>query len=159
MAMKGLWVDKSIKRVLVRGKGYALYDNLEYFINRIDEVSSESYIPCDGDILRARLLDTGINKEIFDIQGERYQLLDVSGDRSQRRHKWKTVLDQESLDCVVFVASLSGYNSCLLEDTSVVSLAEPSIVKRSVHERRLWLIIILRCRISLMRRSRSSKAS
>ena len=123
MAMKALWGDGSIQRILGRGRGYALYDNLEYFMARIDQVSSEYYIPCEEDLLRARLVDIGISKNVFDVHGHGYQFVDVSGHRSQRAQKWKMVLEEERPDCIIFVASLSGYNSCLLEDTTVVSLS------------------------------------
>ena len=122
--MKSLWADESIQFVLLRGKGYALYDNLGYFMERIEFIFSEDYVACDEDILRARLVDIGIDKQTFIIDGRQYQYLDASGHRSQR-HKWQFVLAKERPDCVVFVASLSGYNSCLPGDTTIVRFMIP----------------------------------
>ncbi|KAL9124505.1 MAG: hypothetical protein Q9217_006167 [Psora testacea] len=134
VAMKGLWAEESMQHILVRGKGYALYDNLEYFMSRIDQIFSECRVTCDEDILRARLVDSGISKDVFNVHGRPYQLFDASGDRSQRG-KWKWLLAEENPHGIVFVASLSAYNSCLLEDTTVNQFDETTELFKFIVER------------------------
>lgn len=44
-------------------------------------------------------------------------MIDVGGQRSERR-KWIHCF--ENVDCLIFVAALSGYDQCLVEDHNAV---------------------------------------
>ena len=48
-----------------------------------------------------------------------WSMIDVGGQRSERK-KWIHCF--EDVDCLIFVAALSGYDQCLVEDHNAVCL-------------------------------------
>ena len=91
-----------------------------YYAN-IDRLFSRDYIPNDQDVLRSRLRTTGITETLFELGQLNYHMFDVGGQRSERK-KWIHCF--EGVHCLMFVAALSGYDQCLVEDKTAV---------RSVH--------------------------
>lgn len=54
-----------------------------------------------------------------------YKIVDVGGQRSERR-KWVNVFS--SVNAILFVASLAGYDECLLEDRDANQMRESMVV-------------------------------
>lgn len=50
-------------------------------------VGAPGYLPTDQDILRTRVRSTGIVEHAFDVRGQKLRVLDVGGQRSERK-KW-----------------------------------------------------------------------
>lgn len=50
-------------------------------------VGGPGYEPTDQDILRTRVRSTGIVEHAFDVRGQKLRVLDVGGQRSERK-KW-----------------------------------------------------------------------
>jgi guanine nucleotide-binding protein subunit alpha len=71
------------------------------------------YIPNDQDILRSRFKTTGIVEMTFDLGSYMCLMVDVGGQRSERR-KWIHCF--ENVNCLLFMVAISGYDQCLLED-------------------------------------------
>ncbi|KAI4255833.1 MAG: hypothetical protein L6R42_006544 [Xanthoria sp. 1 TBL-2021] len=74
-----------------------------------------------GDLLRVRTKTRYITEKLFETRSFVYQVIDVDGTRPARRdwvHTW------EGADCLFFVASLAGYNRCVVEDTSANQMQE-----------------------------------
>ena len=92
------------------------------FFENIDRLYRRHNIPNDLDILHLRLRTTGITETVLDADGHSYHLFDVGGARLERK-KW--VHTFENVRCILFVASLSGYDQCLTEDKDGVSTARP----------------------------------
>ena len=88
-------------------------------MRNIDRLFSPSYQPNDEDILHSRKLTLGIEEICFAVGNNKFRVLNASGIRSQRK-LW--VREFEKVQCLVFVASLSGYDGCLVEDSTAVSL-------------------------------------
>jgi len=92
-------------------------DDRESFYNSIDRISAPDWLPDDQDILRVRLRTTGISEIFFDMDHITWSMIDVGGQRSERK-KWIHCF--ENVDCLIFVAALSGYDQCLVEDHNAV---------------------------------------
>ena len=58
-----------------------------YYFNNLEKLISPSFSPSDEDILRARVRTTGIIEARFQVKNRIYKVLDVGGQRSERR-KW-----------------------------------------------------------------------
>lgn len=84
-------------------------------------MSSRNYLPTDQDILRSRVVTTGITEVSFPVESLTYKVFDVGGQRSERR-KWIHCF--ENLTAVIFMVALSEYDQVLREDEGVVRLYE-----------------------------------
>ena len=93
------------------------------YYSNIDRLFATGYIPNDQDVLRSRLRTTGITETLFELGQLTYHMFDVGGQRSERK-KWVHCF--EGVHCLLFVAALSGYDQCLVEDKTAVSIREPS---------------------------------
>lgn len=97
----------------------SILNEASYYAN-IDRLFSRGYLPNDQDVLRSRLRTTGITETLFELGQLNYHMFDVGGQRSERK-KWIHCF--EGVHCLMFVAALSGYDQCLVEDkTAVCSL-------------------------------------
>ncbi|MCJ1476971.1 hypothetical protein MMC13_005641 [Lambiella insularis] len=111
-AMKGLWDDPSVQHTIKRGND---------FYHHIDRLFKRDYLPSDQDVLRSRLRTTGITETLFELGQLTYHMFDVGGQRSERK-KWIHCFD--GVHCLLFVASLSGYDECLVEDKKANQMQE-----------------------------------
>ena len=91
--------------------------NFDSYIAHIDRVFSPSYLPNDQDVLFSRLRTTGITQTRLKFGKASVEVFDVGGARSDRK-KW--VHSFEACHSLLFLASLSGYNECLIEDKTGV---------------------------------------
>ena len=94
---------------------------LSYYAN-IDRLFAKEYLPSDQDVLRSRLRTTGITETLFELGQLNYHMFDVGGQRSERK-KWVHCF--EGVHCLMFVAALSGYDQCLVEDKTAVCCLPP----------------------------------
>ncbi len=74
------------------------------------------YLPTEQDILRTRCRTTGIDEAIFVFEDLEFRLIDVGGQRSERR-KW--IHNFDNVTAVLFCIALSEYDQVRL------SLAAP----------------------------------
>jgi hypothetical protein len=79
-------------------------------------------------MLQARLRTTGITETLFELGQMNFRMMDVGGQRSERK-KWIHCF--EGVQCLLFMVALSGYDQCLVEDQNAVSAISP-ILARSV---------------------------
>ena len=89
------------------------------YYSNIDRLFARDYLPSDQDVLRSRLRTTGITETLFELGQLNYHMFDVGGQRSERK-KWVHCF--EGVHCLMFVAALSGYDQCLVEDKTAVCL-------------------------------------
>jgi hypothetical protein len=74
---------------------------------QVTRITAPQYVPSQDDILQCRYRTTGIHEITFKYQQLTMRMIDVGGQRSERR-KWLHVFDNVQL--VLFVTSLSAYN-------------------------------------------------
>ncbi|KAG8761094.1 hypothetical protein FRC14_007875 [Serendipita sp. 396] len=136
--MINLWNDPAVKEILIRRKVKWL-EWPGFFLNDIERVTSEDYIPTDDDVVRARLKTMGISDYSFEIdRGPRgtflWRIFDVGGSRTQR-NQWIPYF--EDTNAVIFLAPLSSFDQKLAEDRSVNRLEDSLLLWKSVCANRL----------------------
>lgn len=70
-------------------------------------------------MLQARLRTTGITETLFELGQMNFRMMDVGGQRSERK-KWIHCF--EGVQCLLFMVALSGYDQCLVEDQNAVRM-------------------------------------
>ncbi|TKS84564.1 Guanine nucleotide-binding protein G(z) subunit alpha G(x) alpha chain [Collichthys lucidus] len=111
--MKRLWADSGVQECFQRSNEYHLEDNTAYYLNDLDRISSAEYIPTVEDILRSRDMTTGIVENKFTFKELTFKMVDVGGQRSERK-KWIHCF--EGVTAIIFCVELSGYDLKLYED-------------------------------------------
>jgi len=94
---------------------------LNIFFDGIERFSQDNYVPTLDDVLRVRVRSTGIEEAIFTFDNMSFRVVDVGGQRSERR-KWIHCFD--CVTSVIFCASLNGYDQVLREDRTQNRLHE-----------------------------------
>lgn len=94
-------------------------NSLVYFFDAIDRVFDPEYQPTEQDIVHCRARTIGITETTFHLRDHEMQMVDVGGQKSERR-KWIHCF--QDVTSILFLVSLSGYDQCLVEDKDAVSL-------------------------------------
>jgi len=118
---RALWADKGIQKTFDNRSKFQLPDSASYFFDTIDRIATEGYIPSEQDVLRCRVRTTGITESSFAIEGNRFKLFDVGGQRNERK-KWIHCF--ENVTAVLFVGVLSEYDLKLFEDEKMNRMEE-----------------------------------
>lgn len=109
-----LWADPVIKQIYEQaGRLFQLNETANYFFDECHRFLEDDYCPSEDDVLRARVRTTGIEEAQFFFDRNEFQVVDVGGQRSERR-KWIHCFSK--VTAVLFVASLSDYDNSLRED-------------------------------------------
>lgn len=87
----------------------------------MNRITSEKYVPNSRDVLRARIRTTGIIETQFKVDHMIFRMVDVGGQRSERR-KWIKCFDD--VRSLLFVVSLTEYDMALREDPKINRLHE-----------------------------------
>ncbi|XP_060693977.1 guanine nucleotide-binding protein subunit alpha-14 isoform X1 [Hemiscyllium ocellatum] len=111
-AIKKLWSDPGIQECYDRRREYQLSDSAKYYLSDVDRISSPIYIPTQQDVLRVRVPTTGIIEYPFDLENIIFRMVDVGGQRSERR-KWIHCF--ENVTSIIFLVALSEYDQVLAE--------------------------------------------
>ncbi|KAM6374691.1 LOW QUALITY PROTEIN: guanine nucleotide-binding protein G(olf) subunit alpha [Alca torda] len=130
---KKLWDDEGVKACFERSNEYQLIDCAQYFLERIDSVSMDDYTPTDQDLLRCRVLTSGIFETRFQVDKVNFHMFDVGGQRDERR-KWIQCFND--VTAIIFGAC-SSYNS-IREDNNTNRLRESLDLFKSIWNNR-WL--------------------
>ena len=115
------WQDKETQKFFVTSKEYRTNDSSGYFLNALSRISQPTYIPTEEDVLKSRSQTTGIHETRFNCKGVRFRMIDVGGQRSQRK-KWIHCFDDVS--AIIFCTALSEYDICLEEDSKINRMHE-----------------------------------
>ncbi|XP_066482669.1 guanine nucleotide-binding protein G(olf) subunit alpha isoform X4 [Tiliqua scincoides] len=132
---KKLWDDEGVKACFERSNEYQLIDCAQYFLERIDSVSLPDYTPTDQDLLRCRVLTSGIFETRFQVDKVNFHMFDVGGQRDERR-KWIQCFND--VTAIIFVAACSSYNMVIREDNNTNRLRESLDLFKSIWNNR-WL--------------------
>ncbi|KAJ1206571.1 hypothetical protein NDU88_001974 [Pleurodeles waltl] len=111
-AIKKLWADPGIQECYDRRREYQLSDSTKYYLSDLDRISVPSYVPTQQDVLRVRVPTTGIIEYPFDLEDIIFRMVDVGGQRSERR-KWIHCF--ENVTSIIFLVALSEYDQVLAE--------------------------------------------
>jgi len=119
--IKKAWNDKGMQETWKGRAKLQLQDTLKYFLENIDRIAKKDYIPSKDDVLHVRIQTTGIVEERLTMENRPFLLVDVGGQRSERRKWINCFTDVVGL---IFVASLTAYNQVLWENEKVNRLEE-----------------------------------
>ncbi|XP_075682548.1 guanine nucleotide-binding protein G(olf) subunit alpha isoform X1 [Rhinoderma darwinii] len=130
-----LWDDDGVKACFERSNEYQLIDCAQYFLERIDHVRQNDYTPTDQDLLRCRVLTSGIFETRFQVDKVNFHMFDVGGQRDERR-KWIQCFND--VTAIIFVVASSSYNMVIREDNNTNRLREALDLFKSIWNNR-WL--------------------
>ena len=117
-----------------RGTEYHLADSAEYFFNRTHFLRNNKHHALeDQDILRTRMVTTGISETKFNTHGIDFHIFDVCGQRDQRK-KWIQCFDE--VTAIIFIADISSFNRTLVEDNVTNRLVEALTVFNQIWNNR-----------------------
>ena len=121
-SVKKLWTESKILRNLADNRDKLQFpENSKHFLNEIDRVGAEGFVPTVEDILRARTKTIGITHRVFRFNGATFEFTDVGGQRNERR-KWIDCFN--GVTAVIFVVAISEYNQVLYEDAKMCRMQE-----------------------------------
>jgi len=112
-AIGAMWAEEAIKEVWRRRSNFQLLETVGTFLDKVDEIAQDEYVPTVDDVLLCRVRTSGLVEKRYNIHESRFVMLDVGGQRNERR-KWLGFF--EGVDAVIFVAALSEYDQVLFED-------------------------------------------
>ncbi|KAK3540193.1 hypothetical protein QTP70_028390 [Hemibagrus guttatus] len=111
-AIRCLWKDPGIIECYDRRREYQLTDSAKYYLSDLERIADPAYVPTEQDILRVRVPTTGIIEYPFDLENVIFRMVDVGGQRSERR-KWIHCF--ENVTSIIFLVALSEYDQVLVE--------------------------------------------
>lgn len=94
-------------------KSFHTLDNIQFYMENLDRIADPDYKPSNEDCLRCRAATTGIQEMKCVVEGVDFLIVDVGGQRSERR-KWAHCF--EDVAAIIFFVSLSKFNQTLFED-------------------------------------------
>ncbi|XP_064186434.1 guanine nucleotide-binding protein subunit alpha-11-like [Anguilla rostrata] len=133
VAIQRLWADPGFKVCYSRRREYQLLDSTEYYMENLDRIAAPNYIPTPQDVLRVRVPTTGINDYSFKVTNVTLRIVDVGGQKSERR-KWIHCF--ENVMSLIFLASLSEYDQVLEEQETENRMRESlALFSTTIHSR------------------------
>jgi GTPase SAR1 family protein len=116
-----LWEDRGIQTIYDRREQYHLMDATEYYLSEVKRIAEDDYIPTEEDTIMTRVRTTGMVTTEIQEGPFTYQIVDVGGQRSERR-KWIHCFD--NVRTIIFLEGLSGYCQVLFEDAKTNRMQE-----------------------------------
>ncbi|KAF8512665.1 guanine nucleotide binding protein, alpha subunit [Hysterangium stoloniferum] len=127
--IRSLWQGPDV-RSLIKQRKLRIEDLPGFFLDDLDRIASDNYVPSDDDVLRARLKTVGVSEYKFtretpNMVGSDWRIYDVGGSRTQRA-AWAPYF--QDVDAVIFLAPISCFDQVLVEDPSVNRLEDTVIL-------------------------------
>ncbi|TKR94060.1 hypothetical protein L596_008403 [Steinernema carpocapsae] len=127
--IKDLWEDSGVQECYDRRREYQLTDSAKYYLSDLRRLAVPDYLPTEQDILRVRVPTTGIIEYPFDLEQIIFRMVDVGGQRSERR-KWIHCF--ENVTSIMFLVALSEYDQVLVECDNENRMEESKALFRTI---------------------------
>jgi len=113
-ALWKIWSVKSVKDFyFMKEFDLPVPHTSNYFWDKVLRISADNYSPSKEDIFRTKHRTLGINEIMFEYEGFSFSIIDVGGQRSERR-KWIHCFDR--VNAVIYVTSLIEYDTIEYEE-------------------------------------------
>ncbi len=113
-----------------------IFGFLFYLVDgRSVSLSLQDYLPTQQDILLARKPTKGIHEYDFEIKNVPFKMVDVGGQRSERR-RWFECFD--SVTSILFLVSSSEFDQVLMEDRQTNRLMESLNIFETIVNNRVF---------------------
>jgi len=115
-AIQELWECDFILKVFDRSNEIQLpggSSGTAYYIKHALRFAKKDYVPTQDDVIRAKLRTTGISEITFTVENLEFTMVDVGGQRSERR-KWLNCF--VDISAVIFLVAINEYDMVLEED-------------------------------------------
>jgi len=120
-AIKTIWAEESIKKTYLMNSSLQVNDSATFYFDAIDRIAKEDYLPSQQDVLQSRARTSGISEIQFHVGEVRFKMVDVGGQRSERK-KWIHCF--QDVTAVIFCVAMNEYDLTLAEDDSVNRMQE-----------------------------------
>uniref|UniRef100_A0A6A7GB75 G-protein subunit alpha 8 n=1 Tax=Hirondellea gigas TaxID=1518452 RepID=A0A6A7GB75_9CRUS len=116
-----LWKSVPLQKAYSQKSRVYVPDSAAYYFENILRFVTADFLPSEEDILMARIRTTGMFMTAFDSPPVHWRVVDLGGQRSERK-KWIRFFDD--VEAILFVVNLAGYNQVLFEDQSKNRMVE-----------------------------------
>jgi len=120
-SIRVLWNDPAIRDTYTKRVDKQLQSNASYLLDEVERVASPVFVPTETDVLCCRVRTTGCLEIKFTIDDVPFKLMDVGGQRSERK-KWVNFFDD--ITALMYVVALDEYDLKLFEDASTNRMLE-----------------------------------
>uniref|UniRef100_A0A8C7H5R9 Guanine nucleotide-binding protein subunit alpha n=1 Tax=Oncorhynchus kisutch TaxID=8019 RepID=A0A8C7H5R9_ONCKI len=107
----------------------SLFLPISSYLSDLDRIAEPNFLPTQQDVLRVRIPTTGIIEYPFDLQSIIFRMVDVGGQRSERR-KWIHCF--ENVTSIMFLVALSEYDQVLVESDNENRMEESKALFRTI---------------------------
>jgi len=111
--IKTIYSDPAIKKTFEQYCTFHFIESTHFFLSNIERIAQADYIPSIDDLLRCRANTVGIQELTLEIEQNKFIIVDVGGQRSERK-KW--IHSFQDVTAVLFFVALSEYDLKLYED-------------------------------------------
>ncbi|KAL2096874.1 hypothetical protein ACEWY4_006081 [Coilia grayii] len=123
------WLSCCLLLSLALSLSVSLCLSLCSYLSDLDRIADSNYLPTQQDVLRVRIPTTGIIEYPFDLQSIIFRMVDVGGQRSERR-KWIHCF--ENVTSIMFLVALSEYDQVLVESDNENRMEESKALFRTI---------------------------
>ncbi|CAH1779778.1 unnamed protein product, partial [Owenia fusiformis] len=135
-----LWKDQGVVSCFERSNEYQLIDCAKYFLDKVHLIKMPDYTPSEQDILRCRVLTSGIFETKFSVDKVNFHMFDVGGQRDERR-KWIQCFND--VTAIIFVTACSSYNLVLRKIQVRIGSRNPWNLLKYLEQRWLRTISVI----------------
>jgi len=123
-AVKVLWEIDAVQQAYSRNNEIQLpggASGTTYYVEHAMRFANRGYLPTQDDVIRAKLRTTGITEVTFNVGQTEFTMVDVGGQRSERR-KWLNCF--VDISAVIFLVAINEYDMVLEEDNKTNRMEE-----------------------------------
>ncbi|KAG8892369.1 Guanine nucleotide-binding protein alpha-2 subunit [Tulasnella sp. 403] len=129
LAIESLVNDPTFPLVMDQPHTFHLIDSAQYFFGNVKRIGEAGYVPNETDVLHARAKSIGIMETRFTFGQLSIRVVDVGGQRSERK-KWIHCF--ENVTSILFCVAISEYDQVLLEENTQNRMHESLTLFESV---------------------------
>ena len=119
--VEALWYSEGMQRSYAQKSKYWVLDTVDWLMENVQRFAADDYVPTRQDMILSRRRTTGITEHTYMVDDVAFTIIDVGGQRSERR-KWVQFF--ADVHCIVFFVSVIGFCKVLFEDRNTFQMKE-----------------------------------